>query len=96
MNPQTVEEEAPTREDLIKDCLKAWNKLVRNLLVAEKCWNDYSGLRLKEDIGLEDFDLEAQQVLYLMNPVGDFGLILEDIATHPNVTHFLETLIVKV
>lgn len=89
------EAEEVKREELLKKTAASWNRLVKNLQGVAKNWETYTSLILENGIGIEEFPLEAQKILYLANPRGDFSFILEDIITHPRFERYLEELFIK-
>ena len=90
------ETEDAQRAAVLADVVKGWNGLVKGLLAATQGWEKYRRARLDNGVSLEEFPLECQKMFMLANPHGDFGLLVEDMMTHPRLEEHLKTLIVKI
>lgn len=94
----SVEEQlqAGRREKMLKECAQAWNGFIEGLLKAHGAWERYCRFRLNESIQLEEYPLEIQKIFYLVNPYGEFSLLVDDQLTRPPVEEFLKSQLVKI
>jgi hypothetical protein len=94
----SVEEQlqAGRREKMLKECAQAWNGFIEGLLKAHGAWERYCRFRLNESIQLEEYPLEIQKIFYLVNPYGEFSLLVDDQLTRPPVEEYLKSQLVKI
>jgi hypothetical protein len=90
----SVEEQR--REKMLKECAQAWNGFIEGLLKAHGAWERYCRFRLNESIQLEEYPLEVQKIFYLVNPYGEFSLLVDDQLTRPPVEEYLKSQLVKI
>lgn len=76
-------EKAEDRSVLLKKVVAAWNGFIKGLIQAENSWEKYVDFCLDNRIGIEEFPLEVQKLLYRANPKGEFSVIIEDFITAP-------------
>lgn len=77
------------RKKTLRDCLRAWNSFIQGLLRAQAGWEKYCDLMLSGGIGLEEFPLEVQKIIYTANPHGEYSLLVDDLLTQPPVKEYL-------
>jgi len=91
-SPQPEEE---GRQVALKECIQTWNGLIQGLLRAHQSWEKYCQLRIEKSIGLEEFPLEVQKIIYKGHPFGDYALLVEDMCTQPPIADFLKSQLIK-
>lgn len=77
----TEDEKKVERDKVLREVVREWNTLIKGLVMVKKSWDNYSMLRLDNNVKIEEFPVECQKALMKANPKGQLDFILEDMIT---------------